>query len=243
MKSRIMEGPSFEFSAAQREDLKNFLPQMGEAADRFLAHIESPLGLYCITRSYFENDPVPVDSVVNARLKEASRSASVLSEVLENADPLGEYYPVVDAVARILSREGPEPDFSSLDGEEWIRARLEYESGYEIQSEKLLGRLAADLPILDQALRWQVSHIEVGRKGRRVEMQDVLLLEQIAQHYLNCFGELPSHIGKGSTFDKLVTRILKYAGFPQTSWHRALKRAVDRLGSSLPQNEPTNPEE
>lgn len=236
MNPRILEGPVFAFSEAQQKNLMKFLPGPAAGAKVFLRQIETPLTLFILTRQSHDKLPVPTQAQVKARLQRIRGATESLRQALECADPDEEYYPLVEAVGWVLSQAKELPDFSGLDGEEWIQARLNHEAAFEGRAEVLLEELVAHLKVLGQALEWELTHFRNAPRGRPYGTWEIMLLEDIARCYLACYGRTPSD-SKESRFHKFIVLALGYAGFPQKSWFRTLHQAVGRLKAQSPGEE------
>ncbi|MBA4387659.1 MAG: hypothetical protein C0404_06735 [Verrucomicrobia bacterium] len=231
MKSRGYEEPMISFNNEQRVELKKALARHDHAAELFLEDIRRPLTHFVYTTRDCQDDPPPTSTQMNSRMASVKEAADTIHRVLSTCDAYREHARYTDAISwTLMMREDVHPDFTGLEREEYFNTRMGYELMFDTRAELFIEQLAYDLALLSDSLELPLIHARSDPRGRSHNWREIHLIQDIAKLHEKHFGKLPPAHSR-SRFHDFVVLALKYVGFPQQSWHRAIKPAIDLLKS------------
>lgn len=228
MKERIITGKAFKFSDAQKRKLTKELGKKGPSVEKFIADVEDPLTDFRHRWRSYKYDPAPAKDEIKRRMEEIRKIASSLHDRLDESDPDGEYFKIVEGLAAVWMSTELAPDRSTLDKAAYYEASLNFEIGAENSAEDDIDELLARLRQLITGIDWALAHHRSAKMGRHSSIFEVLLMENIAQLYKQHFGDLPAANSHGK-YHKFIVAALACAGFKKKSWFRPLDAALKRL--------------
>lgn len=199
-----------------------------EATDCLLKAIRLPLTLFIGELEMLKEDPILAPSTRIKNHCDIEKHASALGHLLNDLDPMSDYFKVVQALASQIERNLDLPDISELEGEEWLNASLCQEIYAEDMAEEALSELQNSLRHLARGMALHNKFPRRINQGRQPNFREAQLIREISLKYRDQTGSLPSSAKEGN-YHAFLIAVFNTVGIKKSDCSHLLKIAISSI--------------